>query len=424
MADERQDSATILGTTLRASSAFLFGIAILAPTLAVPLAQAQTLTVLHNFSGASDGAQPPSGLTMDSAGDLYGVAISGGMGYGVVYKMTHGVGGWRMTTLYRFRGGYDGAYPVAAPVFGPDGALYGTTSGGGEGCGSYGCGTVYRLAAPASSCKTALCEWTETGLYRAVTDNGEELDGQVLFDRAGNIYSTVGLGGESDGGYVFELTPSGQRWTRQILYSFKPRQGDCNDPHAGLVFDSSGNLYGTADTGCPLISGGVFELTPSAQGWTESILRSFNDRTDGYGSYAPLTPDGQGNFYGTTFDLGPQGGGTIFELTPSGQGWAFSIVWTFNEYDDNGANPYDPVSLDAAGNLYGTTFECFGYYGTVFKLTPSNNGWAETVLYRFLDGDDGGWPESSVVMDAQGNLYGTTAEGGADDNGVVWEITP
>lgn len=385
---------------------------------------AQTFTVLHTFTGGSDGAQPPSGLTMDSAGNLYGVAISGGMGYGVVYKMTHSAGGWRMATLYRFRGGYDGAYPVATPVFGPDGALYGTTSSGGGGCGSYGCGTVYRLAPESSACKTALCEWTETVLYRATTDDGEELDGQVLFDRAGNIYSTVAVAGEHDGGYVFELTPYGGGWTSQVLYSLNPLDGDCGQPIAGLVFDSSGNLYGTANNACPQNVGGVFELTPSTQGWTETIVRSFNDLTDRDGSYAPLTPDGHGNFYGTTFDLGPQGGGTIFELTPSGHGWAFSIVWAFHEYDDNGANPYDPVSLDAAGNLYGTTFECFGYYGTVFKLTPSNNGWTETVLYRFLDGDDGGLPESNVVMDAQGNLYGTTAEGGADNNGVVWEITP
>ena len=385
---------------------------------------AQTYTLLHTFTGGSDGSQPPSGLTMDSAGNLYGVAISGGMGYGVVYKMTHGASGWRMTTLYRFRGGYDGAYPVAVPVFGPDGALYGTTSGGGGGCRSYGCGTVYRLAPQASACKTALCEWTETVLYRAAPDNGEELEGQVLFDQVGNIYSTVALAGANDGGYVFELKPYGNGWTSQVLYSFNPLQGDCGQPVAGLVFDSSGNLYGTANDACAQGYGGVFELAPSGQAWTETIVRSFNLRTDGDGSYAPLTPDGHGNFYGTTFDLGPQGGGTIFELTPSGQGWAFSIVWAFNEYDDNGANPYDPVSLDAAGNVYGTTFECFGYYGAVFKLTPSNNGWTETVLYRFLDGDDGGWPESNVVMDAQGNVYGTTAQGGAYNNGVVWEVTP
>lgn len=231
-------------------------------------------------------------------------------------------------------------------------------------------------------------------------------------------------GGENEGGYVFELTPYGNGWTSQVLYSFNPDRGDCNDPQAGLVFDSSGNLYGTANTGCPSFNGGVFELTPSGSGWTESIVRSFNDLTDGNGSMAGLTPDGHGNFYGTTFDLGPNNGGTVFELTPSNQGWDFSLVYAFNFFDDNGQVLTAPVSLDASGNLYGTTFECAGYRGAIFKLTPSSDGWTETVLYRFTGGSDGGIPYSGVAMDAHGNLYGTASDYGAYNNGVIWEITP
>jgi hypothetical protein len=385
----------------------------------VPAAKAQTYTVIHTFTGGTDGGQPYSGLTMDAAGNLYGVASAGGIGnYGVVYKLAHTSGGWVFTTLYTFKGGNDGAIPVATPIFGPDGALYGTTGGGGGGGG-----TVYKLVPPPSACKNALCEWTETVLYRASTDNGYGLAGEVLFDKAGNIYSTVAEGGENEGGYVFELTPYGNNWASKVLYSFNPFEGDCNDPEAGLVFDSSGNLYGTANTGCAL-NGGVFELTPSGSGWTESIVRAFNDLTDGNGSQAGLTPDGHGDFYGTTFDLGPKNGGTVFELTPSNQGWAFSIVYAFNISDDDGQYLLAPVSLDASGNLYGTTFECVGAQGTVFKLTPSSDGWTETVLYRFTGGNDGGEPYSNVVMDAHGNLYGTASFHGADDNGVVWEITP
>jgi len=392
--------------------------------LVLPGAQAQTYTVIHTFTGGRDGGQPYSGLTVGPDGNFYGVTSSGGIGdYGIVYKLAHSGSGWALFPLYTFKGGDDGAYPVATPVFGPDGALYGTTGGGGGNCNDSGCGTVYRLAPPASACKAVVCEWTETVLYRATTDNGYGLAGEVLFDKAGNIYSTVAEGGENDGGYVFELTPYGNGWTSKVLYSFNPFEGDCNDPEAGLVFDSSGNLYGTANTGC-FLSGGVFELTPSGSGWTEIIVRAFNDNTDGNGSMAGLTPDGHGDFYGTTFDLGPHGGGTVFELTPSNQGWAFSIAYAFNSSDDNGQYLTAPVSLDASGNLYGTTFECLGAQGTVFKLTPSNNGWTETVLYRFTGGNDGGEPYSNVVMDAHGNLYGTASFHGADDNGVIWEITP
>ena len=388
--------------------------------LATPAVHAQTYTVIHTFTGGSDGGQPYSGLTMGPGGKFYGVTSSGGIGgYGVVYRLAHVGSGWTFTPLYHFKGGNDGAYPSARVTLGPDGALYGTTGGGGGGGG-----TVYRLAPPASACKTAICEWTETVLYRASTDNGYGLAGEVLFDKAGNIYSTVAEGGENEGGYVFELTPFGNSWTSKVLYSFNPFQSDCNDPQAGLVFDSSGNLYGTANTGCAMFNGGVFELTPSGSGWTESIVRSFNDLTDGNGSMAGLTPDGHGDFYGTTFDLGPHGGGTIFELTPSGQGWAFSIVYAFNSSDNNGEYLTAPVSLDANGNLYGTNFECPGYRGSVFKLTLSNNSWTETVLYRFTGGSDGGFPWSNVVMDANGNLYGTASDYGADNNGVIWEITP
>ena len=167
------------------------------------------------------------------------------------------------------------------------------------------------------------------------------------------------------------------------------------------------------------------ELTPSGQSWTESIVRSFNDLSDGNGSFAPLTPDGHGNFYGTTFDLGPNGGGTVFELTPSNQGWNFSVVFAFYTFDKNGSYLLAPVTFDAAGNMYGNTFEAgSGHPGIVFKLTPSGNTWNETVLYRFNGGSDGGTPEGNVVIDAQGNLYGTTSSNGADGYGVIWEITP
>jgi uncharacterized repeat protein (TIGR03803 family) len=401
--------------------AVFFTLALLLLTLP---AQAQSYQVIHTFTGGNDGASPYSGLTMDSAGNFYGVTSSGGIGggtngYGVVYKLTHSSTGWVVLPIYLFQGGNDGAYPSATVVFGPDGALYGTTGGGGGGGG-----TVYRLVPPANACRNALCLWTETVIYRAVTDGGYGLPGEVLFDKAGNIYSTVASGGANDGGYVFELSPYGDGWVSKVLYSFNPFHGDCNDPEAGLVFDNSGDLLGTANTGCVGNNGGVFELTPSGQSWKETIVRSFNDLTDGNGSMAGLTPDGHGNFYGTTFDLGPNGGGTVFELTPSSQGWVFSVAFAFYTNSNNGSYLTAPVSFDAAGNLYGTTFEGGNGFGTVFKLIPSGNSWNETVPYRFNGGNNGGIPWSNVVIDASGNLYGTTVDDGAYGYGVIWEITP
>ena len=165
-------------------------------------------------------------------------------------------------------------------------------------------------------------------------------------------------------------------------------------------------------------------MTQTPSGWTEIIVHSFDDRRDGNNSTAGLTPDGHGNFFGTTVDLGPSGGGTVFELTPLGQVWTFSVVHAFSDQDQNGEFLNAPVSLDAAGNIYGTTVGCLGYRGTVFELMPSDQGWTATVLYRFMGGADGGDPVSNVVMDASGNLYGTASDDGAHNVGVVWQITP
>lgn len=388
-------------------------------------AQAQTLSVLHSFTGGGDGGYPYFGFTKDRAGNFYGAAnVGGAYGKGVIFKLTHEGNNWLITPLYSFKGGNDGQSPIASPIFGPDGALYGNTTDGA--CSSHGCGTVYRLAPTATACHSVLCPWNETVLYRASTDDGYAVTGQPVFDSAGNLYGTVAEGGTYYGGYVFELAPNGDSWSSHVLYEFGvPMETlDCNDPDGGVVLDAAGNLYGTANTGCVDNNGGVWELSRSGSGWTETIVRSFNDQTDGNNSFAGLTPDGHGNFFGTTNDLGPNGGGTVFELTPAGQGWNFSVIWAFNQYDRNGRWPAAPVSLDVAGNIYGSTSGCLGYRGTVFELTQAGSAWTETVLYRFTGGNDGGDPSSNVVMDASGKLYGTASDDGGHNMGVIWQITP
>ncbi len=396
---------------------------------------AQTFSVLHTFTGGSDGGNPTSGLTMDREGSLYGTTLDGGLGYGTVFKLARAGSGWLITPIYNFHG-TDGSGPNARVVFGPDGNLYGTTStGGGGDCGLQGyagCGTVFRLQPPPSACKSFSCFWTETVIYRANQDNGGFPYGSVAFDQSGNLYATVFNGGPLDEGYVVELSPNGGYWNGTIIHNFNVDDGDGASPDAGVIFDASGNLYGTTFYGGPVNGGVVYELSPSGSGWTETILHGFAT-ADGIESTAPLIFDAHGNLYGTTSDLGPENGGTIFELSPNSGSWTFSIAWAFSDEGDGGAHPGGPVTFDANGNIWGTTggTGCCGW-GTIFELTPaSGGGWQETVLYYFEETGDGANPDTGLILDAQGNAYGTTLRGGNLSDcsdfpgcGVVWEFTP
>jgi uncharacterized repeat protein (TIGR03803 family) len=392
--------------------------------------QAQMLVPLHYFTNGDDGAYPVAGLTWDSAGNLYGTASQGGAkGYGTVFKMTHKSGGWLFTTLYTFTGGTDGAYPWARVIRGPDGTLYGTTSSGGEGCGSSGCGTVFSLRPPATACRTAQCPWKETVLYRfAGGDDGERPGtGDLLFDAGGNLYGTTIEGGSSGCGgqgcgMVFELTPaSGGQWTESVLYRFAGGD-DGGFPYGGVTFDQVGNLYGTTAQAGLYNCGTVFELIPAGASWTEDTLHAFNQNLgDGCTPEAGLTFDQAGNLVGTTALGSYQGGGSVFELMPSGGGWTESLLYAFTSFN---SGPAASLTLDATGNLYGTTLGSGAYgLGNVFKLTPSDGGWLYTSLHDFID-YDGEYPNGNVILDATGNIYGTTELGTEVGFGSVFEITP
>jgi uncharacterized repeat protein (TIGR03803 family) len=408
-------------------------------------AQAQTFTVLHNFSAGTDGVNPRAGLTIDSSGSLYGTTTAGPgdhgqcyiWGCGTVYKMQHKGSGWVFNPLYSFNGGGDGAWPDSRVIFGPNGTLYGTTLyGGGRGYGScFGnpydyCGTVFSLRPSVTACKSALCPWTETQLYNfSGSADGQYPGGDLTFDHAGNIYGTTEEGGSGcsgDGcGTVYELTPSGSGWTKSILYAFAGGN-DGAGPYSGVIFDKAGDLYGTTLGGGSYNNGTVYELTYTAGvGWTENILHGFISGNDGSAPVGGLTFDQSGNLYGTTTSAGSGGGGTVFQLAPSGSSWTYSVLYSFTG-TNNGCGPLGSLVMDKAGSLYGTTY-CDGanHDGNVFKLTPSGGSWTYTSLHDFTGRDDGGYPVSNVVFDAKGNLYGTTYIGGTQGGGgVVWEITP
>src|SRR5271157_94942 len=363
MANPRQPRNLIFGLSSGAAGAALaLAIMLVAAVLATGSAQAQTYTysVLYTFTGSPDGAGPDAGLVRDAQGNLYGTTGDGGAsGAGTVFKVdTTG----KETVLYSFAGtGGDGANPYAGLLRDAQGNLYGTTAGGGDlAClAPYGCGTVFKV------------------------------------DMTGN---------------------------ETVLYSFTGTGGDGASPRAGLLPDAQGNLYGTTSLGgdlacnAPAGCGTVFKLDRTGK---ETVLYSFTGGADGGRPVAGLVQDAQGNLYGTTASggdlacLAPYGCGTVFKVDMTGNE---TVLYSFTGTGGDGIQPLAGLVLDTLGNLYGTTSQggdpaCTNGCGTVFKVDTTGK---ETVLYSFTGiGGDGVQPLATLVLDAQGNLYGTTFYGGA-----------
>lgn len=402
-------------------------VSLLLPVLVVRPAQTQTFNVIHDFSGA-DGYGPYGSLSRDNAGNLYGTTSLSSSSLGTVFQLKRSHGGWLLNTLTNFTGA-NGAIPYSGVVFGPDGALFGTTNAGGP----QGYGNVYSLRPSGTVCKTALCPWTETVLYQFAggSDGIGPGVGNVVFDPIGNLYGTTIGGGSFGQGTVYKLTHAGGSWTESVLYSFAGGS-DGAAPYGAVVLDAAGNLYGTTSQGGGSGCGGtgcgtVYELTPSGSGWGDNILYAFHNGADGAAPLGGLVFDQSGNLYGSTIGYGSGSGGTIFELSPSGGGWMLTTLYTFNY-----SGPVASLVMDGAGVLYGTN-NAGGAYdnGSVFKLQPSNGGWNYFTLHDFTyRGSDGSLPVGGATVDAMGNVYGTTSQGGTYacgfevDCGVVWEITP
>ena len=255
----------------------------------------------------------------------------------------------------------------------------------------------------------------ETILHSFTGTNGDGSDpyGGLIMDSAENLYGVTVFGGKNNAGTVFRISPNGKE---KILYTFGNKKSDGASPNAALVMDSAGNLYGTTFGGggtyCSLGCGTVFKLSPSRK---ETILYRFgNTNNDGVWPSASLFMDSAGDLYGTTSKGGANGDGTIFELSPSG---SETILYSFTGVNGDGANPVAGLIMDSEGNFYGTTSNggdsiCDDGCGTVFKFSQSG---AETILYSFTGRDHfGASPEAGLVMDSVGNLYGTTLNGGSD----------
>jgi len=399
----------------------------------------------------TDGDVSEAALIEDGQGNLYGTTSEGGLyNIGTVFELSPASGKWKEQILFEFAGSVYGAgagsFPLAALVMDSAGNLYGTAYGG----GAKNLGAVFELSPGSNG------SWNEAVLYSfAGGSDGENPASALIFDSAGNLYGTTEYGGPDNYGTVFELSPGAKgEWNESVLHSFAGYSTDGAYPAAGLAFDGKGNLYGTASTGgngvnClhgkkPEGCGTVFELSPaSGSSWNETLLYSFtNANGDGAFPYATLIFDGAGNLYGTTSQGGVTGKcqegknatcGTVFELSPSGTGtWTEKILYAFKGLKGDGGDPLAGLVMDGSGNLYGTTnvggnasnsqYD-FGF-GTVFELSPSNGGeWAESVLHDFQLGSDGGFPQSGLLLDGSGNLFGATA-GDAYTGSVVYQIIP
>ena len=347
-----------------------------------------------------------------------------GVGCGTVFKLTNKGSGWVFTPL-NFQGGNDGSNPFGRVAIGQDGSLYGTTTGGGgSGCGGTGCGTVFNLRPQPRACNAALCPWTETDLYRFTgSGDGEEPSGDIIFDEAGNLYGVAGGGAANCNGYgcgvVYELIRSNTGWTQTVLYSFTG-SNDGGFPGGGVTFDRAGNLYGVASQFGANNDGTVYELTPSGLGWVRTLF-SFQTGASKW-PRGNLIFDQFGNLYGTTTNDRFNDGGTTYKLTESNGSWGLaSTLYLSPEAPEAG------FTMGPDGNLYGTAVSYKGTdCGIVFKTDINFSNF--TVLYYFSgsngNGPEGCDPESQVLFDASGNLYGTTVDGGAYGYGVVWEITP
>lgn len=382
-------------------------------------------TALYTFMGGNDGGAPGS-IVLDRSGNLYGSASYGVAGAGVVFELAPSLSGtWTETVLHAFTGGIDGSGPGGLSLD-EAGQLYGTTVAGGSDAGcnsSVGCGTVFTLIPDGSG------HWTKTILYSfGSAQNWLQYPSPVTFDSAGHLYGTTYQGGDASCyqgcGTVFKLTPDGSgHWTESVLHSFRATN-DGYSPAGGVVVSASGHIFGTTYLGgcAGALNGTIFELTPShSNRWKERVFEL--PESDGADPVSGLVADASGNFYGTTLGGGPYDSGTVFKLTPLGRnGWQETVIFAFGP--STGSYPSGLV-IDAAGNLYGTTASGGGgthQRGSVFELSPVAGGWQETNLISF-DSRGPVQPVGSLVFDKAGNLYGVSEFGGASGFGVVFELT-
>jgi uncharacterized repeat protein (TIGR03803 family) len=318
-----------------------------------------TKCVPYAFRGAADGGGPYGGLVFDSAGNLYGTTSSDGLYEGgTAFKLSGKGCKWRLSVLHQFGHGSDGNFPAATMVFDRAGNLYGTTESGGR--NSYG--TIFELI------RTTENKWAERTLHSFNGDDGSYPWARVVLDADGNLYGTTSIGGKYSFGVVFELSRNSQgNWVEHVIHSFTGAS-DGSEPDAGLIFDAAGNLYGATVYGGAHGKGNLFQLTPGIHGsWKEIVLHQFTGGADGSAPWDTPIFDSAGNLYGTAYE-GGDNNGTVFELKRVAHGWELVSLYLFRG-GRTGKCPVAPLIRDKAGNLYGTTVRGgVGKAGIVFEI--------------------------------------------------------
>ena len=418
------------------------------PTAAFPVftpaagtyTSAQSVTITDSTSGATiyytnDGTAPTTAstkytgaITVSSTETIKAIAVASGYNNSGVAMATYTIQpiatGGPVSVLYELNSEQEcpGFGLPSAPIFDTKGNLYGTCNG------ITGGGEIYELTPSVNT------PWTGTVIYNNGLVLGNPNNALVFDSTKTNLYGTENSGGANGSGSVYELSPAtGGSWTATTLYSFQ-HGTDGQAPEGGVIFDANGNLYGTTEIGGANNLGTVFELSPNgSSGWTEKILYSFGAYTgDGQRpEYGSLVFDKQGNLYGVTYSGGNTNSyGVVFELSPQTNGtWSETILHTFGPAgSSDGSHPTGTLVIDSAGNLYGVT-ESGGANGDgiVYQLSPGTGGtWTESILHTFnTNGTDGADPLAGLAMDSKGNLYGTTSQGGTNLHaGTIYELTP
>jgi uncharacterized repeat protein (TIGR03803 family) len=358
---------------------------------------------------------------------------------------------WAATekVLHESNGELQGVSPNGVLASDPEGNLYGVTYIGGksgENGGlcyqSGGCGSVFELSPLASG------KWKETVIHNfclaaGCKDGSTPIGGLVIDTTTGHLYGATRNGGAHSAGVVFEMSLVDGKWEEKVLHAFCS-SANCEDgeyPGGNVILDSDGNLYGTTLGGEGIGTtqyGNVFELTPAANGWEEKVLHRFCSLTsckDGSAPHGRVTFDKEGNLYGTAYGSGAENGGVVYKLTPAAKApWPYTLIYTFCSVTGcaDGENPNGGITFNTAGDIFGVTYYGGAHgVGVVYELTSSDGKWDESVLHSFCSDKsasgaclDGSSPAYEVTFNASGDLDGVTPSGGAENRGVVYELTP
>lgn len=385
--------------------------ALMLPLISSPI-MAQTYDAIYNFSGGSDSGNPQNGVTVDANGNLWGTTTE------TVFQISHR----GFSTLYKFPINPSSPQDV---LLDPAGRIWSATSNlGDRNCNSQGCGTLFNLRPYLTTGPTTNHYWKENTVYEfhgSAHGDGSTPNPGMIMDSSGNIFGTTSSGGGScNCGTIFEFSAAGQM---TILYAFAGGN-DGKNPLSGLVA-VGGKFYGTTSFGGSAGQGVVYELKLTGGSWVETPIYSLQGSDEGSYPYGGLTADPDGNLYGSTLAGGSGGGGTVFKLTNTAGVWSYQLVYSLS----GSGGPTGNLALDSQRNIYGST-EADGAFGggSAFELMPSGQSWTYRTLHDFcLSGCGGFAPLGKVSLDSAGNLFGTTVDGGTGcapiGCGVVWEIS-